>query len=83
MKLSYLFIFFTFLSVGCSGDFRPTAKGELDTIIVIADTTQPNSSDLYEALMETFGRPLETVPSYEPTYRIIIENPATEQELTF
>lgn len=81
MKLSYLFIFFTFLSVGCSGDFRPTAKGELDTIIVIADTTQPNSSDLYEALMETFGRPLETVPSYEPTYRIIIENPATEQEL--
>ena len=75
------FLLFIFSLIGCSGDFRPTAKGELDTIVVIADTTQQDASLLYEALMETFGRPLETVPGYEPTYRILIDNPSTEQEL--
>lgn len=78
----YLHLFLLIIYTGCSGDFRPSAKGDLDTIIVITDTTQEGSQLFYEALMETFGRPIPTVPSYEPLYRIVIENPSTEQELS-
>lgn len=77
-----IILFFSLFAIGCSGDFRPVAKGELDTIVVITDTTQEGSELLYEALMETFGRSIPTVPSYEPLYRIVIENPSTEQELS-
>lgn len=64
----------------CSGDYRPMSSGADDEIIVVMDSTQW-SSETALALDETFGAPIETLPSYEPTYRLTYRDFSNNEEL--
>lgn len=82
MKSIYLLIPFIaiFLFAACSGDYRPRSSGQIDEIIVVIDTTQ-ESSETALALDETFGKAIETIPNYEPFYRLIYRDFRNNQEL--
>lgn len=71
-----LFIIFA----GCSGDYRPMSIGGIDEVIVVMDSTQW-SSETSLAIEETFGKYLRTLPSPEPTYRLIYRDFHTNAEL--
>lgn len=62
-------------------EYKPKSRGDLDSVIVMLDTTQPGALDVRAALEETFGRPIPTVPGYEPTYRLLIEAVPDEASL--
>ena len=72
----------TILAAGaCTLDYKPKSRGELDTVVVMLDTTRAGALDVRSALEETFGRPIPTVPGYEPTYRLLVETVPDEAAL--
>lgn len=75
LPLILLFIF-----SACGGDYRPMSIGAIDEVIVVMDSTQW-SSETAMAIEETFGKGIETLPGYEPTYRLIFRDFRTNSEL--
>jgi hypothetical protein len=82
MKNLYLIIpvFGLFLLNACDGDYRPMSVGGIDEVIVVMDSTQWESETAM-ALEETFGKPIPTLPSYEPTYRLVYRDFSTNAQL--
>lgn len=54
--------------------------GAIDEVIVVMDSTQW-SSETAMAIEETFGKGIETLPGYEPTYRLIFRDFRSNSEL--
>lgn len=64
----------------CEGDYRPKSVGAMDEVIVVMDSTQWNS-ETATAIRETFGRQLETVPTYETEYHLVFRDFRNNKEL--
>lgn len=64
----------------CGGDYRPMSIGAIDDVIVVMDSNQW-TSETAMAIEETFGKGIETLPGYEPTYRLIFRDFRTNSEL--
>jgi hypothetical protein len=69
-----------FIISACGGDYRPMSIGAIDDVIVVMDSTQW-TSETAMAIEETFGKGIETLPGYEPTYRLIFRDFRTNSEL--
>ena len=68
------------LMSACSGDYRPRSVGAVDEVYVVMDSTDWNSQTAL-AIEETFGKGIETLPSYEPTYRLMFRDFDSNDEL--
>lgn len=79
-----IFLFFPVLILlivsACDSDYRPMSIGAIDEVIVVMDSTQWDSETAL-ALEETFGKPVETLPSPESTYRLIFRDFRNNSEL--
>lgn len=64
----------------CSYEYVPSAKGELDEVLVLIDTAKAGEQ-VVEALLETFAKPIETLPGFETMFRIRFQGFSTEKEL--
>lgn len=73
-------LFIWFFATACDGDYRPMSIGQMDEVIVVMDTTNWDSETAL-ALEETFGKGIETLPSYEPTYRLNFQDFRSNAEL--
>jgi hypothetical protein len=67
---------------GCEGDFRREAIGAMGQVVVIMDSTEFDSQTA-EAIRQTFGRPVRTLPRvpslFDLTFRDINTNAELEQ----
>ena len=68
------------LFAACEGDYRPMSVGQVDEVYVIMDSTDWNSKTAL-AIEETFGKGIETLPGYEPTYTLIFRDFDSNDEL--
>lgn len=68
------------LFTACEGDYRPQSIGAVDEVYVVMDSTDWNSKTSL-ALEETFGKGIETLPSFEPTYDLTYREFNTNDEL--
>lgn len=71
-QLTSLFIF-ALLWTACESDYRPMSIGQTDEVIVVMDSTQWDSETAL-AIEETFGKGIETLPTFEPTYRLTFKD---------
>src|SRR5690625_5847926 len=76
--LKTLFIPFLIVSAmlfasACERDYRAMSVGMIDEVYVVMDSTQW-SSETALAIEETFGKGIYTLPSYEPTYRLLFRD---------
>lgn len=69
-----------FIVSACESDYRPMSFGQVDEVIVVMDSTKWNSETAL-AIEETFGKAIETLPSYEPTYRLNFKDFRNNEEL--
>ncbi len=68
------------LFAACEGDYRSRSVGAVDEVYVVMDSTDWNSETSL-ALEETFGKGIETLPSFEPTYELTFREFNTNDEL--
>ncbi|WP_234571994.1 DUF4837 family protein [Rhodohalobacter sp. 614A] len=66
--------------VACEGDYRPQSIGSIDDVYVVMDSTDWNSKTAL-AIEETYGKGIETLPGYEPTYNLIFRDFNSNEEL--
>lgn len=66
---------------GCNMEYKPTAKGSLDSILLVVDTTQHNES-LVPAIREVLEQAIPHVPGYEPQYKVQIASFERESDLS-
>lgn len=83
--LKTLFIPFLIVSAmlfasACERDYRAMSVGMIDEVYVVMDSTQW-SSETALAIEETFGKGISTLPSYEPTYRLLFRDFNSNSEL--
>lgn len=74
------FVITLFIISACESDYRSMSIGQVDEIIVVMDSTSWDSETAF-AIEETFGKAIETLPSYEPTYRLIFRDFRNNDEL--
>ncbi len=72
--LAFLFV------TSCDSDYRPMSIGGVDEVVVVMDSTMWDSETAM-AIEETFGKGIETLPGYEPTYRLIFRDFSTNSQL--
>lgn len=81
LKLSLLLIIFA-TWIGCEGDYRRKAAGGLGEAVVVMDSAQFESNTA-DAIHNTFGKYLRTMPNAEPRFdlrfRDILNNNQLEQ----
>lgn len=68
------------LLAACEGDYRSRSIGSVDEVYVVMDSTEWNSQTAL-ALEETFGKGIETLPSFEETYDLTFRVFNTNDEL--
>lgn len=73
-------IIILFIISACESDYRPMSFGQVDEVTVVMDSTNWNSETAL-AIEETFGKAIETLPSYEPTYRLVFRDFRNNEEL--
>jgi hypothetical protein len=70
-KFSYYSLFLILIvGVACQGDFRERAQGHPRDFIVVMDSTQWES-ETAEAIRNTFGKYVYTLPNPEPNYNLM------------
>jgi len=69
-----------FIVNACESDYRPMSVGQIDEVYVVMDSTSWDSESAL-AIEETFGKAIETLPNYEPTYRLIFRDFSNNDEL--
>lgn len=62
-----LLLFIVAAWFGCNGDYRYEATGGIDQVVVVMDSTQFNSQTA-DAIRNTFGRGIQTLPNVEPMF---------------
>lgn len=72
--IPFLFIVTLLAASACEGEgFRPTSVGLADEVFVVMDSTQWDSETAL-AIEETFGKGISTLPTFEPTYRLLFRD---------
>ncbi|WP_372638720.1 DUF4837 family protein [Fodinibius sp.] len=66
LKITVLLII-TAAWMGCEGDYRQEARGSYGEVVVVMDSTQWESQTA-QAIRETYGRHILTLPSGQPLY---------------
>src|SRR5690554_6925404 len=64
----------------CSGDYRELADGNTREMVVVMDSTKWNG-EVGEAIRETFGKLVFTLPNPEPNYNLIFRDFRTQTQL--
>ncbi len=65
----------------CESDFRPSAIGSIDEIIVVMDSTKWDGATAL-AIEETFGAGFETIPGgFEPKYDLVFRDFRSNEQL--
>lgn len=77
---SLIFIILIFSLSACEGDFRERAKGNISEVVVVMDSTQWES-ETAQAIRNTFGRELFTLPNPEPFYDLTFTDIRSESQL--
>lgn len=67
--ITLIFIAFIGVSVACEGDFRERAQGHPRDFVVVMDSTTWES-ETAEAIRNTFGKYIFTLPNAEPNYNL-------------
>ncbi len=84
MKKQLLFLFISALTLttlsACETDFRPEAKGGFSEVLVVMDSSMVNSKTA-EALRNTFGAPMRTLPRPESRFDLIFRDLRTTQDM--
>jgi hypothetical protein len=83
MKKIYLIIpvLAALLISACESDYRPSAIGSIDEIIVVMDSTMWDSATA-RAIEETFGAGFETIPGgFEPKYDLVFRDFRSNEQL--
>lgn len=73
-------VLFTLFATACTGDYRDLAEGDNRSLVVVMDSTQWQSATA-EAIRETFGKYIFTLPNAEPTYKLNFRDFSTQAEL--
>lgn len=68
--------------LACNIDYRERAKGSIREVVVIMDSTQWDSQTA-EAIRNTFGKDVRTIPSmeYNPTYDLVFSDIRSRSQL--
>ncbi|MDZ7773351.1 MAG: DUF4837 family protein [Balneolaceae bacterium] len=74
-------LIFAALLMGCGGDYRQEAVGGFGEAVVVMDSTQWQGSATAEAVRQTYGQVIRTLPTYESAYDLRWENFNSQQEL--
>ncbi len=77
---SALVALLVFVNVACDSDLRPMSIGGIDEVIVVMDSTMWDSETAL-AIEDTFGKGIETLPGFEPTYRLVFRDFSTNAQL--
>lgn len=78
--LTILAAAFVFLFVACNGDYRENASGNTRDVVVIMDSTQWNS-ETADAIRDTFGKLVFTLPNAEPSYDLSFTSFHSQEQL--
>lgn len=79
LKIS-VFIFCIGMWVSCEGDYRQKARGAFGEVVVVMDSTQ-FESETANALRETFGGWIQTIPGKPPRFDLRFQDFNTNQQL--
>ncbi len=71
-----------FVWTGCEGDFRRSAQGSLSQVLVVMDSTQWDSPTA-DAIRETFGKEIMTLPRPEEKYDLRFMDLRTNRDLEY
>lgn len=66
--------------LGCEGDYRQKARGSFGEAVVVMDSTQRNSQTA-EAIRQTFGKGIFTLPGVQPLFDLRFRDFNTNQQL--
>ncbi|MTI88023.1 MAG: DUF4837 family protein [Balneolaceae bacterium] len=80
LKIVFLALFASMLMIGCDGDFRELAKGNTREVVVVMDSSKWESQTA-NAIRNTFGRYVLTVPNGEPSYDLTFLDIHTQAQL--
>ncbi|MGM0588921.1 MAG: DUF4837 family protein [Bacteroidota bacterium] len=69
-----------FLFAGCDGDYRKNSIGSHGDLLVVMDSTQ-FESETADAIRETFGAFIRTIPSAQPKFDLQFTDFTTEEKL--
>ncbi len=75
-----LFITLIISTIACEGDFRERSQGSPREFIVVMDSTMWDS-ETANAIRETFGKPIYTLPNPEPNYDLTFMPIRSRQQL--
>ena len=87
MRKSYGFAFIitalVAITAACDVDYRERAKGNIREVFVVMDSTKWETSATAQAIEQTFGRHVETLPglTYSPYYDIIYTDIRSKRQL--
>lgn len=79
LKVSF-FILLVTVWVGCEGDYRQKARGSFGEVVVVMDSTELES-ETAEALRDTYGGWLQTLPGKPNRFDLQFQDFDTNQEL--
>jgi hypothetical protein len=65
---------------GCNGDYRKQSIGSFGELVVVMDSTMQNSATA-DAIRNTFGQHIRTVPNAEPMFDLTFTDFNTEEKL--
>ena len=84
MQIRKVFLLFISLSVftfvACDGDFRERAKGSINEVFVVMDSTQWES-ETGQAIKDTFGKLVFTLPNPEEYYNLTFRDIRSRAQL--
>lgn len=67
LKSLLAFTLITLFVVSCGGDYRKRAQGQMGHVVVVMDSASWQSKTA-DAIRNTFGKEMETLPNLEPRY---------------
>lgn len=75
-----VFLLLTGVWVGCEGDYRQKARGSFGEVVVVMDSTQ-FESETANALRETYGGWIQTIPGKPPRFDLRFQDFNSNQQL--
>lgn len=69
------------ISMGCEGDYRKRAIGGFSEAVVLMDSTMWDSSATSQAIRDTYGQAIKTMPNYEAMFDLRFRDFSNNDEL--